>query len=79
MCEPHYRAGKTVAVLAQRFRRSLVIGFLDPEDGLHDVFVAALADRQRDGLVVPASVYAEIFVAPYRAGSDAVAGRVVPF
>lgn len=50
-----------------------MIGFLDPENALHDVSVVALTERQRDDLVAPASVYAEILVAPYRAGSEAVA------
>ncbi len=48
---------------------SVIIGFLDPEDVLHEVSVAALTERQRDDLVAPASVYAEILVAPYRAAS----------
>jgi predicted nucleic acid-binding protein len=51
---------------------SVIIGFLDPEDALHDVSVAALSERQHDDLVAPASVYAEILVAPYRAGREAV-------
>jgi len=53
---------------------SVVIGFLDPEDALHDACVAALTDHQQDDLVAPASVYAEILVAPYRAGLEAVSG-----
>ena len=52
---------------------SIIIGFLDPEDALHAVSVNALSERQQDDLVAPASVYAEILVAPYRAGPDAVA------
>lgn len=52
---------------------SVIIGFLDPEDALHDVCVAALAEHQLDDLVLPASVYAEILVAPYRTGPGAVA------
>ena len=52
---------------------SVIIGFLDPKDALHDASVAALTERQRDDLVAPASVYAEILAAPYRAGPDAVA------
>lgn len=51
---------------------SVIIGFLDPEDTLHDACVTALAGRQGDELVVPASVYAEILVGPYRAGAEAV-------
>jgi predicted nucleic acid-binding protein len=52
---------------------SVIIGFLDPEDALHDACVAALTEHQHDDLVAPASVYAEILAAPYRAGSQAVA------
>jgi len=52
---------------------SIIIGFLDPEDELHDACVAALVEYQDDDLVVPASVYAEILVAPYRRSADAVA------
>jgi predicted nucleic acid-binding protein len=52
---------------------SVIIGFLDPEDALHDACVAALSERQDDKLVIPASVYAEILVAPYRTGAEAVA------
>jgi predicted nucleic acid-binding protein len=51
---------------------SVIIGFLDPEDALHEVSVAVLSERQHDELVAPASVYAEILVAPYRAGTEAV-------
>ncbi len=51
---------------------SIIIGFLDPEDALHEVSVKALSERQHDNMVAPASVYAEILVAPYRAGPEAV-------
>ena len=51
---------------------SVIIGFLDPGDALHDACVAVLTEHQQDDLVAPASVYAEILVGPYRAGSDAV-------
>lgn len=51
---------------------SIIIGFLDPDDRLHDACVAALTDHQRDELVIPASVYAEILVSPYRTGEEAV-------
>ncbi len=51
---------------------SVIIGFLDPEDALHDACVMALADHQGDELVAPASVYAEILVGPYRSGAKAV-------
>jgi predicted nucleic acid-binding protein len=52
---------------------SVIIGFLDPEDALHDSYVEALSTYQRDDFGIPASVYAEILVAPYRAGAEAVA------
>jgi len=35
--------------------------------------VEALTEHQHDDLVIPLSVYAEILVAPYRRGADAVA------
>lgn len=52
---------------------SVVIAFLDPDDVLHDAAVEALTEHQHDELVIPASVYAEILVAPYRRGAKAVA------
>jgi predicted nucleic acid-binding protein len=52
---------------------SVMIAFLDPEDALHDPSVGALSKHQHDDLGIPASVYAEILVAPYRAGAQAVA------
>ena len=52
---------------------SVVIGFLDSRDALHRASVAAVTEHQHDDLVIPASVYAEILVGPYRAGPDAVA------
>ena len=52
---------------------SVVIGFLDPDDALHEAAVRALTEHQHDELVVPASVYAEILVGPYRKGAQAVA------
>ena len=52
---------------------SVVIGFLEPGDALHRGCVAAVTEHQHDDLMIPASVYAEILVAPYRAGNDAVA------
>ena len=52
---------------------SVVIAFLDPDDALHGAAVVALTEHQHDELVIPASVYAEILVAPYRSGVDAVA------
>jgi predicted nucleic acid-binding protein len=52
---------------------SIVIAFLDPNDALHEAAVQALADRQYDELIVPASAYAEMLVGPYRSGAKAVA------
>ena len=52
---------------------SVVIAFLDPDDALHESAVPALTDHRHDALVIPASVYAEILVAPYRRGSEAAA------
>ena len=52
---------------------SVVIGFLDPGDALHHGCVAAITKHQHDDLAIPASVHAEILVAPYRAGPNAVA------
>ena len=52
---------------------SVVIAFLDPDDALHDAAVEALTEHQHDELVTPLSVYAEILVAPYRRGAEAVA------
>lgn len=52
---------------------SVVIAFLDPDDALHAAAVEALTEHQHDELVIPASVYAEILVAPYRRGAEAVA------
>ncbi|HEX5583426.1 type II toxin-antitoxin system VapC family toxin [Gaiella sp.] len=52
---------------------SVVIAFLDPDDVLHDAAVAALTEHQHNELLIPLSVYAEVLVAPYRRGADAVA------
>jgi predicted nucleic acid-binding protein len=52
---------------------SVVIAFLDSDDALHEAAVGALTEHQHDELVVPASVYAEILVGPYRKGAQAVA------
>ena len=52
---------------------AVVIAFLDPDDALHEAAVGALTQHQHDELVVPASVYAEILVGPYRKGAQAVA------
>ncbi len=48
---------------------SVVIAFLDSDDTLHDAAVAALTEHQHDELMIPASVYAEILVGPYRRGA----------
>ena len=52
---------------------SVLIAFLDPDDALHDAAVAGLTRHQHDELLIPASAYAEILVAPYRVGGEAVA------
>ncbi|HET7768389.1 MAG TPA: PIN domain-containing protein [Chloroflexota bacterium] len=52
---------------------SVVIGFLDATDARHDRAVAALSARRTDELIVPASVYAETLVRPFREGTAAVA------
>ena len=52
---------------------SVVIAFLDPDDALHDAAVEAFTEHQHDELLIPVSVYAEILVAPYRQGGEAVA------
>lgn len=51
---------------------SVVIAFLNPDDALHEAAAAALIEHQHDDLVIPASVDAEILVAPYRSGDEAV-------
>jgi predicted nucleic acid-binding protein len=52
---------------------SVVIAFLDPDDALHQPAVEALTEHQHDELLVPTCAYAEILVAPYRRGPEAVA------
>ena len=52
---------------------SVVIAFLDPDNALYDAAVEALTEYQHDELLIPLSVYAEILVAPYRRGTEAVA------
>ena len=52
---------------------SVVIAFLDPDDALHHAAVEALIEHQHDELLMPLSVYAEVLVAPYRRGAEAVA------
>jgi predicted nucleic acid-binding protein len=52
---------------------SVVIAFLDPDDALHGPAVEAVVEHRRDALVLPAPALAEILVAPYRRGAEAVA------
>lgn len=52
---------------------SVVIAFLDSRDAHHPAAVAALAANRAAELVLPASVYAEILVGPWRQGPEAVA------
>lgn len=51
---------------------SVVIAFLDPDDALHDAALNALTEHQHAELLIPTSAYAEILVAPYRVGGEAV-------
>ena len=51
---------------------TVLIGFLDADDALHEASRGALSKHQRDELTTTASVYAEIFVGPFRAGRGAV-------
>lgn len=51
---------------------SVVIGFLDADDEHHEAAVAALDASAADELVLPATAYAEVLVAPARRGSEAV-------
>lgn len=52
----------------------VVIAILDAEDAHHAAARVALADRvlARDGLILPASAYAEVLVAPHGQGGAAV-------
>jgi predicted nucleic acid-binding protein len=50
----------------------VLIAFFDPADAHHPRARAALAAHQSDELVVPASVFAEVLVGPYRHGPAAV-------
>lgn len=52
---------------------SVVIAFLDPDDALHAAAVETLTKHQHEELLIPATVYAEILVAPYRRGAESVA------
>lgn len=51
---------------------SVIIGFRDPEDALHDASVAAISQHRTDEFVIPVTVYAEILVGPFRTGPRAV-------
>ena len=53
----------------------VVIAVLDGSDAHHAAAVAAVADAmdRGDDLVLPASAYAEVLVAPHRRGPEAVA------
>jgi predicted nucleic acid-binding protein len=52
----------------------VVIGLLDSTDLNHEGARRALSNalRRRDELILPASAYSEVLVAPFRAGADAV-------
>ena len=52
---------------------SVVIAFLDADDAHHERAVTAITARRADELVVPASVYAETLVRPFREGAAALA------
>ena len=51
---------------------SVVIAFLDADDAHHSAAIEAIG-KAGQGLVLPASAYAETLVDPWRAGSEAVA------
>jgi predicted nucleic acid-binding protein len=52
---------------------SVVIGFLDATDAHHRAAVAAIADAASHVLVLPATAYAEVLVAPARRGPSVLA------
>jgi predicted nucleic acid-binding protein len=52
---------------------SVVIAFRDPADALHTRAVAAFHEHSSADFVLPASVYAEVLVAPMRHSPNAVA------
>jgi predicted nucleic acid-binding protein len=52
---------------------SVVIAFLDPDDALHDAAVEALIEHLARRPADSVTAYAEILVAPYRQGAEAVA------
>ena len=47
---------------------SVVIAFLDSGDAHHERALAAVAANRAEELILPASVYAEVLVGPYRRG-----------
>ena len=51
---------------------SVVIGFLDADDEHHKAAVAAFDACGSDDLVLPATAYAEVLVAPAQKGSAAI-------
>ncbi len=51
---------------------SVVIGYLDGDDAHHRAAVAALDASGTDDLVLPATAYAEVMVAPARRGAAAM-------
>jgi predicted nucleic acid-binding protein len=51
---------------------SVIIGFLDATDEHHEAAIAALDTVAAHDLVLPATAYAEVLVAPARKGSGAV-------
>jgi predicted nucleic acid-binding protein len=52
---------------------SVVIALLDENDALHERAAAVIERARSDELILPASAFAEILVAPYRQSADAVA------
>jgi predicted nucleic acid-binding protein len=52
---------------------SVVIALLDENDALHERAAAVIERARSDELILPASAFAEILVAPYRQSDDAVA------
>ena len=52
---------------------SVVIALLDERDGHHERALVALRATRADEKVLPASAYAEVLVAPMRAGADDLA------
>ena len=51
----------------------VVIGFLSSQDAHHNAAEAVFVRHREDELVLPASVYAEILVGPFRTGAATVA------